>query len=73
MKRFGCKELEYMISEVTFVDEKSLSWEMQAACGVSTVLDGGRLQNIEENALIRLCKSAKCSVLHVSCTRHRAS
>ena len=43
MKRFGCKELEYMMSEVTFVDEKSLSWEMQAACGVSTVQGGGQI------------------------------
>ena len=43
----------------------------RVGCPLSRV--GGRLQTIEENALIRLCKSAKCSVLHVSCTRHTAS
>ena len=42
----------------------------RVGCPLSRV--GGRLHTIEENALIRLCKSAKCSVLHVSCTRHTA-
>ena len=74
MKRFGCKDLENMMVVCQKLLMKRVyhgKCKPRVGCPLSRV--GGRLQTVEENALIRLCKSAKCSVLHVSCTRHTAS